>query len=123
MNRKKLNLKIQRRKKRVKFATASNDIERKRLLIVKTNRYLYAQIIDNITGKTIVSAGTFSQMLGFGDTFSKKNKETAIALGKKIAELAKEKNITKVYLDRNGYKYTGRIAAFADAAREAGLQF
>jgi large subunit ribosomal protein L18 len=114
---------LERRKKRVKFSTIPKDPERKRLIIIKTNRYLYAQIVDNQSGKTILSAGTFSKELDIPGNESKKNLEAAKKLGQYIAKLALEKGINKVYLDRRGKKYTGRIAAFADAAREVGLQF
>ena len=114
---------LERRKKRVKFSTISKDPDRKRLIIIKTNRYLYAQIVDNQTGKTLISLGTFSKELGLPDAENKKNLDAAKKLGQYIAKLALEKGINKVYLDRRGKKYTGRIAAFADAAREAGLQF
>ncbi|GIX42835.1 MAG: 50S ribosomal protein L18 [Leptospiraceae bacterium] len=124
MNRLKLKYKrLERRKKRVKYSTLPKDPERKRLIIIKTNRYLYSQIVDNQTGKTLLSVGTFSKELGIPENESKKNLEAAKKLGQYIAKLALEKGITKVYLDRRGRKYSGRIAAFADAARESGLQF
>ncbi|MCS7204687.1 MAG: 50S ribosomal protein L18 [Leptospiraceae bacterium] len=116
-------VRLERRKKRVKYATQSKDPERKRLIIIKTNRYLYAQIVDNTTGKTLLSVGTFSKAVDIPENESKKNIEAAKKLGHYIAKLALERGITKVYLDRRGRKYTGKIAAFADAAREAGLQF
>ncbi len=114
---------LEKRKKRVKFKTLPKDPERKRMIIIKTNKYLYAQIVDNKTGATLLSLGTFHKSLQIPENQSKKNLEAAKLLGTKIAKLALEKGITKVYLDRRGKKYTGRIAAFADAAREAGLQF
>ncbi len=114
---------LEKRKKRVKFKTLSRDPERKRLIIIKTNRYLYAQIVDNQTGATLLSLGTFHKSLQIPENQSKKNIESAKLLGQKIAQMALERGITKVYLDRRGRKYTGRIAAFADAARSAGLQF
>lgn len=114
---------LEKRKKRVKFKTLPKDPERKRMIIIKTNKYLYAQIVDNQTGSTLLSLGTFHKSLQIPENQSKKNLEAAKLLGSKIAKLALEKGITKVYLDRRGKKYTGRIAAFADAARDAGLQF
>lgn len=116
-------IRLERRKKRVKFATLPKDPERKRLIIIKSNRYLYAQIVDNQTGKTILSLGTFSKKLGIPENKSKKNLEAARLLGQEIAKMALERGIQKVYLDRRGRKYTGKIKAFADASREAGLQF
>jgi len=71
---------LERRKKRVKFSTISKDPERKRLIILKTNRYLYAQIVDNQTGKTLISVGTFSKELGLPDAENKKKSRC----GKKV---------------------------------------
>lgn len=124
MNRLKIKqIRLEKRKKRIKFNTIPKDKERKRLIIIKSNKYLYAQIVDNETGKTILSAGTFLKNLNIPENTSKKNLEAAKILGQYIAKLAQEKGIKKVYLDRRGKKYTGRISAFADAAREAGLEF
>ncbi|MFN3603976.1 MAG: 50S ribosomal protein L18 [Leptonema sp. (in: bacteria)] len=114
---------LQRRIKRVKFKTIPKDKDRKRLIIHKTNRYLYAQIVDIQTGKTLLSMGTWHKNLNLPQNQSKKNLESAKKLGSYFAKLCIEKGIQKVYLDRRGRKYSGRIAAFADAAREAGLLF
>lgn len=116
-------IRLERRIKRVKFKTLPKDKERKRLIIQKTNRYLYAQIVDVETGKTLFSLGSWDKNLGIPENQSRKNKEAAKIFGSYFAKLALEKGIKKVYLDRRGRKYTGRIAAFADAAREAGLIF
>lgn len=91
--------------------------ERPRLVVFRSNRYIYAQLIDDVAGKTL--AAYSSLVLG------KKNvtKEVAKEVGKKVAELAKEKNIEKVVFDRNGYLYHGRVKALADGAREGGLKF
>lgn len=116
-------IRLERRIKRVKYKTLPKDKERKRLIIHKTNRYLYAQIVDIETGKTLFSLGSWDKSLNLPENQSRKNKETAKIFGSHFAKLAIEKGIKKVYLDRRGRKYTGRIAAFADAAREAGLLF
>lgn len=116
-------VRLQRRIKRVKFNTLPKDKERKRLIICKTNRYLYAQLVDNDSGKTIISMGTWDKNLMIPENHSKKNKEAAKKLGEVFGKLILEKGYKKVYLDRRGRKYTGRIAAFSDAAREAGLEF
>ena len=89
--------------------------ERPRLTVFKSNKFTYAQIIDDSQGKTLVEANS-------SDMKSKKM-DAAIEVGKSIATKAKAAKITKVVFDRNGYKYTGRILALAEAAREAGLEF
>ncbi len=99
--------------------------ERPRLAIFRSNRYIYAQIIDDDRGLTLVSASSLEK--GFREKYSDKkslkNKDIAAEIGKLIAERAKEKGITKVVFDRGGFKYHGKIKALADAAREAGLEF
>jgi large subunit ribosomal protein L18 len=89
--------------------------ERPRLTVFKSNKFTYAQIIDDNQGKTLVEANSANMKA--------KKMDAAIEVGKEIAKKAKAVNITKVVFDRNGYKYTGRILALADAAREAGLEF
>ncbi|MDK2921240.1 MAG: large subunit ribosomal protein [Desulfonauticus sp.] len=91
--------------------------ERPRLVVFRSNRYIYAQVIDDLAGKTLVS---YSSLV-----MGKKNvtKEVAKEVGKKVAELAKGKNIEQVVFDRNGYLYHGRVKALADGAREGGLKF
>lgn len=96
--------------------------ERPRLCVVKTNANIHVQIIDDTSGVTLASTSTHSKE--FRNTeFARRNKTSAARLGTKIAELAKEKNISKVVFDRGHSKYHGVIAALADAAREAGLEF
>ncbi|MDO8524224.1 MAG: 50S ribosomal protein L18 [bacterium] len=87
-----------------------------RLCVFKSNQHIYAQIIDDTKGKTIISAN---------DSKEKKLKklEKAFNVGKEIAKLAIEKKIKKVVFDRGGFKYHGRIKALAEGAREGGLQF
>jgi large subunit ribosomal protein L18 len=96
--------------------------DRPRLVIVKSNRYLKAQIIDDISGSTIAAASSSEKSFPI-KSFSRKNKISAEELGKIIAERAKGKGISKVVLDRSGYIYHGNIAAFADSARKGGLEF
>lgn len=93
----------------------SGTSERPRLTVFKSNKFTYAQLIDDTQGRTLVEANS-------ADMKSKKM-DAAIEVGKSIAKKAKDANITKVVFDRNGYKYTGRILALAEAAREAGLEF
>ena len=90
-----------------------------RLVINRSNRYLDVQIIADLTGKTLCAASTNEK------DFAKKgkNKESAAALGELIATRASEKGVKQVVLDRRGNLYHGKIAAFADAAREKGLEF
>lgn len=96
--------------------------ERPRLNVFKSLRYLYAQIIDDKAGHTMVAAST-RELLKEGALTSGGNVEAAGALGKLIAERALAKGIKRVVFDRGGYPYHGRVKALADAAREAGLEF
>ncbi len=93
-----------------------------RLCVVKTNKHIQAQLIDDELGITLGSVATFSKELR--DTeFNKKNKTAARKLGENIAEIAKSKNIKEVIFDRGSAKYHGILAELADAARAGGLQF
>jgi large subunit ribosomal protein L18 len=95
--------------------------ERPRLNVYRSLNHIYAQVIDDLHGKTIVSASTVE-----GAKAGKRiggNVASAKEVGKRVAERAKEKGIAKVVFDRGGYLYHGRIKALADAARAAGLQF
>jgi len=94
--------------------------ERPRLSVFRSLNHIYAQIIDDYEGKTLVAASTLDLR---GKIESGGNKEAAKQVGALIAERAKEKGITKVVFDRSGYKYHGRVAALADGARENGLEF
>ena len=98
----------------------SGTAQRPRLTVFKSNKYIYAQLIDDVAGHTLASASSLDASLGLT---SKSNLEAATAVGKKIAENAKDKGIEAVVFDRSGYVYHGKIAALADAAREAGLKF
>ena len=93
-----------------------------RLCVHRTPRHIYAQIVEPAGGKVLVSASTLVKELK--TTLAKTgNKDAAAAVGRLLAERAKEKGITEVAFDRSGFKYHGRVKALADAAREAGLQF
>jgi large subunit ribosomal protein L18 len=92
-----------------------------RLSVHRSLRYFYAQIIDDIKGRTLVSASSSS--LGKGNRKSCKNMEDAKAVGRAIAQSALKAGIQKVVFDRGGRLYHGRIKVLAEAAREAGLQF
>ena len=93
--------------------------ERPRLSVFRSNKHIYAQIIDDISGQTLASASTKSAEFEGGQN----NAEAATAVGTLIAEKAKAAKIVKVVFDRNGFLYHGRIQALADAAREGGLDF
>ena len=116
--------KSQRRARRKKTIRKKvfGSAERPRLCVHKSNKKIYAQIVDDFEQKTICSAST-SGAKGSSPGATMKNKDMATALGKRIAEAAVEKGIKKVVFDRGGYKYHGRIKALADGAREAGLKF
>jgi large subunit ribosomal protein L18 len=92
--------------------------ERPRLNIYRSLNHIYAQVIDDSQGVTLVSASTVAAKMKTGG-----NVGAAREIGKLIAERAKEKGISKVVFDRGGYLYHGRVKALADAAREAGLEF
>jgi len=95
--------------------------ERPRLNVYRSLNHIYVQIIDDSQGKTLVSASSVEGEKG--QKRSGGNLASAKDVGKKVAERAKQKGITKVVFDRGGYLYHGRVKALADAAREAGLQF
>mgnify|MGYP000812211276 FL=1 len=106
-----------RRHKRVR-GKISGTPERPRLDVFRSNMHIYAQIIDDEQGVTLVSASTMDKDFnGFGG-----NVEAAAEIGKKIAAKALEKGITEVVFDRGGYVYHGRVKALADGAREGGLK-
>lgn len=93
--------------------------ERPRLNVFRSAKHIYAQIVDDATGKTLVEASTMSVDV----TASKGSRAAATSIGQEIAKRAIGKNIKDVVFDRGGYLYHGRIKALADAAREAGLKF
>jgi large subunit ribosomal protein L18 len=96
--------------------------QRPRLTVFRSNKHMYAQLIDDDAGVTLAAAS--SAAINEGDKASYGgNVKGAVTVGKKIAEEAKAKGITKAAFDRGHYKYHGRIKALADAAREGGLQF
>jgi len=110
----------ERRQLRVRkkvFGTA----ERPRLNVFKSTKHIYAQVIDDVAGKTLASASTVAKELKA--TLTGKKSEKAAQVGTQIAARCKELKIEKVVFDRAGFKYHGRIKAIAEAARKAGLQF
>ncbi|MDH4169851.1 MAG: 50S ribosomal protein L18 [Acidimicrobiia bacterium] len=107
-----------RRHRRVRKKVAGTA-GRPRLAVYRSNRHISAQVIDDLAGTTLVSASTLESDLR---TSATSNKEAASAVGTRLAERAKEAGISQVVFDRGGYRYHGRVAALADAAREAGLE-
>jgi large subunit ribosomal protein L18 len=95
---------------------------RPRLNIFRSSKHMYAQIIDDVSGVTLVAASTQDKELK-SDVSNGGNVESARKVGELIAKRAKEKGVEAVVFDRGGYLYHGRVQALADAAREAGLQF
>ena len=90
-----------------------------RLSVFRSNKQIYAQVIDDVTGKTLVSASSYNNKAA-----EKKNKsDQAAVVGKEVAEKAVKAGIESVVFDRNGYLYHGRVKSLADSAREGGLKF
>lgn len=94
--------------------------ERPRLSVYKSLNHFYAQVIDDLAGKTLASASSFSKKSAAGKTG---NAATAATVGAKLAEKARAAGVKKVVFDRGGFKFHGRVKAFAEAARKAGLEF
>jgi large subunit ribosomal protein L18 len=92
------------------------------LSVFRSSKHIYAQIIEDETGKTLAAASTVSKDIA-GDLKFSGNVEAATAVGTAIAKIALDKNIKQVVFDRNGFLYHGRVKALAEAAREAGLTF
>lgn len=110
---------MKKRKGRVRRSLKHNS-DRIRLSVTRSNVHIYAQLIDDVSGKTLASASTLDKDLkGKGNN----KKEQAVLVGTLIAKRAVEAGVSKVVFDRGPYLYHGRVAALADAAREAGLDF
>ena len=100
----------------------SGTAERPRLAVFRSNNHMYAQIIDDTVGNTLVSASTLQEDVNAG-LAKTNNVEAASKVGEVIAKRALEKGIKSVVFDRGGFIYQGKVKALAEAAREAGLQF
>ena len=109
----------QRRHGRVR-KKVNGTAERPRLAVFRSSRHISAQLIDDVTGTTLAAASTVEKDLRSGSTGTA---EAAAAVGRAIAERAKAAGVSEVTFDRGGFLYHGRVAALADAAREAGLEF
>jgi large subunit ribosomal protein L18 len=111
----------QRRHRRVR-AKVFGTAERPRLNVFRSTRHIYAQVIDDRAGHTLVSASTLDAEV-VKEVEGKPKAEQAAAVGKLVAERAKKAGVNQVIFDRGGFQYHGRVAALADAAREGGLEF
>jgi large subunit ribosomal protein L18 len=113
---------ITRRKRQVRVRKkVRGTTDRPRLNVFKSARHIYAQIIDDTTGTTLVATSTLSDVAA--DLTYTGNVSAATFVGKEVAKLAHSKGISSVVFDRNGFLYHGRIKALADSARESGLIF
>jgi large subunit ribosomal protein L18 len=112
----------QRRKLHIR-KRISGTAECPRLTVTKSNNHFYAQIIDDVTGTTLVAASTLEKGIRENIKPETTKIEKSKLVGEAIARKAIEKEIKKIAFDRNGYLYHGRVKAFADAARKAGLEF
>jgi large subunit ribosomal protein L18 len=111
----------QRRRFRVRRSIRGTT-DRPRLTIFRTHKHIYAQVVDDSTGRTLASASSMDKALRDGLGFGG-NKQAAEAIGKAVAERAKAAGVSQVCFDRGSFRYHGRVAALAEAARAAGLQF
>ena len=112
---------FQRRRQRVRNRIRRDASGRPRLSIFRSNKHIYAQIIDDAQGRTLAAASTLDESLGTSEKGG--NVDAAKAVGKLIADRALKAGLKDVVFDRGGYLYHGRVKALAEAAREAGLSF
>jgi large subunit ribosomal protein L18 len=115
-------LRRRRRVRRHLRDTIRGVVPRPRLSVFRSNKHMYAQVIDDGAGRTVAAASTAEKDVLAG-TKSGSNKTAAVAVGKKIAERSLAAGVKEVTFDRGSYKFHGRVAALAQAAREAGLVF
>lgn len=111
-----------RRRARLRFSLRQKGAGRPRLSVFRSSKHIYAQIIDDDAGRTVASASSLDKSLR-ESLKTGADKAAAAAVGKLVAERAKEAGVTKVVFDRGAYLYHGRVKALADAAREGGLDF
>ena len=110
-----------KRKKRIR-KKVNGDGDRPRMSIFRSSKHIYAQVVDDTTGSTLVHVSTLTKDLKAGSAEATKS-DAAKIVGRAVAEACKAKGIVRVAFDRNGFIYHGRVKALADAAREAGLDF
>ncbi len=120
MNKNKLKAKRQWRRRKGARKTMIGTAEKPRLAVYRSLNHVYAQVIDDLEGKTLASASTRDKGMGLDKTG---DVNAAKAVGAKVAEKAAAAGVKKVVFDRGGFQYHGRIKALADGAREGGLQF
>lgn len=116
------NARSKRRRNRSK-RTQNNLSNRPRLVVSRSLKNIQAQIVDDLNGKTLISVSSLDKSLKSEITKVDGKVERSKIVGKKIGEKAKKNKIKEVWFDRNGYPYTGRVKAMADAARKTGLKF
>jgi len=120
MNKNKLKAKRQWRRRKGARKTVIGTADRPRLAVYRSLNHVYAQVIDDLEGKTLASASTRDKGMGLDNTG---DVSAAKAVGAKLAEKAAAAGVKKVVFDRGGFQYHGRVKALADGAREGGLQF
>ncbi len=113
---------FQRRKQRVRYKLRQTGRLRPRLTVFRSSRHIYAQIVDDAAGRTLAAASTLDEGVK-KEAKTGADKAAATAVGKLIAERAKEAGVAQVIFDRGAYIFHGRVKALADAAREGGLDF
>jgi large subunit ribosomal protein L18 len=101
----------------------SGSAERPRLCVFRSHKNIYAQLVDDVAGATLASASSLEKDIAKAAGEAKGKLSLSAAVGKKIAERAKEKGVVKICFDRGGYRFHGRVKALADAAKEGGLDF
>lgn len=111
----------ERRRLRIR-SKISGSVERPRLTVFRSAKHIYAQVVDDVSGKTLAAASTLSRDLK-GTLGENDKTDAAKKVGALVARICLERRIDQVVFDRSGYLYHGRIKALADAAREAGLKF
>ena len=107
-----------RRHRRVR-KSVKGTAARPRMAVYRSNKYIYVQLVDDVAGRTLVSASSQEKDLRTESL----NEETATKVGELIGDRAKKAGVTEVVFDRGGYKYHGKVKALADAARKSGLEF
>ncbi len=112
----------ERRKRRVRTSLRQKAGDRPRLSVFRSNKHIYAQVIDDRQGHTLAQASTVDRNLR-GSLSKTSDADAAAQVGKMLAERAVQAGVTRVVFDRGGYLYHGRVKALAEAARESGLQF
>jgi large subunit ribosomal protein L18 len=122
MNHQKAKAKQRLRRRRHVRRRIQGTTERPRLTVFRSSKHIYAQLIDDLSGRTLAAASSLAPDVHKGLPYGG-NVKAAAAVGRRLAEVAKEAGISKAAFDRGHYRYHGRVKALADAAREGGLQF